>query len=149
MEVNSHERELLVEETDALLETVREPQRARYAALRAALDANPLADASVTALEDLLTLELRTGRVRKIHGPMAEATFQRLYAKTPAGAALQHSTKQVNSALAAMEGQTLERIAFSPKGPGVFGLDIETSEYRVHLEIREEGIWVREVGVDV
>jgi hypothetical protein len=149
MEINSHERALLVEETDALIETVREPQRARFVELRTALGVNPITETSVPVLEDLLKLELRTGRVRKIHGPMAEATFQRLYAKTPSGASLQNSTKQVNTALAALEGQTLEHIEFAPKGPGVFALELETSEYRVHLEIREEGIWVKEVGVDL
>jgi len=149
MEINALERELLLEETDALIESVREPRRARYRELRKALASNPLADESVGALEDLLSLELRSGRVRKIHGPMAETTFLRLYQKTPSGSALQDSTAQVNRALAALQGQTLEGIAFAPKGPGVFTLDLETSEYRVHLEIREDGIWVKEVGLDL
>lgn len=149
MELNSNERALLIEETDALIDQVREPQRARYVQLREALDNNPLAEENVPALENLLALELRTGRARKIHGPMVESTFLRLYQKTPTGSELQKSTAQVNDALAALEGQMLERIAFAPKGPGVFTLDLETGEYRVHLEIREQGIWVKEVGLDL
>ncbi len=149
MEINSHERELLLEETNALIETVREPQRARYADLRDALETNSVADENVGALENLLALELRTGRARKIHGPMVESTFLRLYQKTPTGSELQESTTQVNNALAALQGQTLEHIAFAPKGPGRFTLDLETTEYRVHLEIREEGIWLKEVGLDL
>lgn len=149
MEINALERELLVEETEALITSVREPQRTKYVGLREALEVNPLADGSVGALEDLLALELRSGRVRKVHGPMAESTFLRLYQRTPTGAALQDSTATVNRALAALEGQTLERIAFAPKGPGVFSLEMDTGEYRVHLEIREEGIWVKEVGLEM
>lgn len=149
MEINNHERELLLEETDALIEQVREPQRARYLELREALETDAVAEDAIGTLENLLALELRTGRVRKIHGPMAESTFLRLYQKTPTGSALQQSTTQVNRALDALQGQTLEHIAFAPKGPGVFTLDLETTEYRVHLEIREEGIWVKEVGLDL
>lgn len=149
MEINSHERELLLEETDALIETTREPQRARYVELRAAIEKNIVADENVNALENLLALELRTGRARKIHGPMAESTLLRLYQKTPTGAELQNNTSQVNRALAALQGQTLEQIEFAPKGPGVFTLALETDEYRVHLEIRPEGIWVKEVGLDL
>ncbi len=149
MEINSLERELLLEETDALIETTREPQRGRYVELRDAIEKNSVADENVNALENLLTLELRTGRARKIHGPMAESTLLRLFQKTPTGAELQKNTSQVNRALAAMQGQTLEHIAFAPKGPGVFTLELETDEYRMHLEIRSEGIWVREVGVDL
>ena len=149
MEINSHERELLLEETDALIETTREPQRGRYVELRDAIEKNSVADENVNALENLLTLELRTGRARKIHGPMAESTLLRLFQKTPTGAELQNNTTQVNRALAAMHGQTLQHIAFAPKGPGIFTLELETDEYRVHLEIRPEGIWVREVGLDL
>src|SRR5581483_8419872 len=149
MELNASERELLLEETQALIEQVREPQRAQYVELREALKTDALGEASVGALENLLALELRTGRVRKIHGPMAESAFMRLYQKTPTGSALGKSTAQVNQALTALKGQTLEHIAFAPKSPGVFTLDLETEEYRVHLEIREEGVWLREVGVDL
>ena len=149
MEINAVERELLVEETDALIEQVREPQRTRYVELREALNGNAVPEDSVGALENLLALELRTGRARKIHGPMAETALLRLFGRTPTGAGLQKSTATVNSALAALEGQTIEQIAFAPKGHGVFTLDLETSEYRVHLEIREEGIWVKEVGLDL
>lgn len=149
MEINALERELLLEETDALIGQVREPQRARYVELREALAGEALEESAVGALENLLALELRTGRARKIHGPMAESTLLRLYQKTPTGSELQKSTANVNKALAALEGQSLEHIAFAPKGPGVFTLDLETSEYRVHLEIREEGIWVKEVGLDL
>ena len=149
MEINRLERELLLEETDALIGQVREPQRARYVELRKALAGEALEESAVGALENLLALELRTGRARKIHGPMAESTLLRLYQKTPTGSELQKSTATVNKALAALEGQTLEQIAFAPKGPGVYTLDVETAEYRVHLEIREEGIWVKEVGLDL
>lgn len=145
IEINSRERELLLEETNALIEQVREPQRARYVQLRDALETNTLDDDSAHTLEKLLALELQTGRVRKIHGPMVESTFLRLYQKTPTGAELQKSTNQVNAALAALQGQTIESFSFTPKGPGVFALALETDEYSVQLEIHPEGILVKQV----
>ncbi len=150
MNLTSNERELLSQEVQALLEQVREPkQRARYTELQTALQGEIVPESAVGALETLVALGLRTGRVRKLHGPMAESAFLHLYQKMPTGAALAQSTAQVNRALETLQGQTLERIAFAPKGPGVFTLDLETEEYRVHLEIREEGVWLREVGLDL
>lgn len=150
MEFSNDERELLLEETQALIGQVHEPaRRAKYEQLHSALETEQLAEPALAALESVLALGLRTGRVRKIHGPMAESTFLRLYQKTPTGSALIQSTAQVNRALTALEGQTLEKISFAPKGPGVFTLDLDTAEYRLHLEIREEGIWLKEVGVDL
>src|SRR5262245_54609346 len=126
MNINSHERELLLEEASALIETTREPQRAQYVELRHALERNAVPEEHTSALENLLTLELRTGRARKIHGPMAESSLLRLYQKTPTGSELEKSTSQVNGALTALQGQTLEHLAFAPKGPGVFTLELET-----------------------
>ncbi len=149
MELNKNERELLAEEAEALIEQVREPQRGKYVALREALKQSPFPDELAPTLESLLTLELRTGRARKMHGPMAESALVRLYGRTPTGTELSKNAGQVNKALAALEGQTIEQIAFTPKGPGAYSLELETSEYRVQLEIREEGIWVKEVGLDL
>ncbi len=150
MEISLNDRELLTQETEALLGQVHDPhKRAQYTALHDALQTGDVSDASLGALESLLTLGLRTGRVRKIHGPQAESAFLRLYQKLPIGSALTQSTNQVNRALAALEGQTLEKISFAPKGPGIFTLALDTEEYRVNLEIREEGVWLKEVGLDL
>ena len=115
MEINAVERELLAEETDALIAQVREPQRARYVELREALNGSAVPEDSVGALENLLALELRTGRARKIHGPMAETALLRLFGRTPTGAGLQKSTATVNNALAALEGH-----------PGIEAIDHRT-----------------------
>ena len=44
IEINSRERELLLEETNALIEQVREPQRSRYVQLRDALERRHILD---------------------------------------------------------------------------------------------------------
>lgn len=149
MNLNTQERELLLEETDAVIDQSREPQRGRYVALREAIAANAVGDEAVGTLESLLALELNTGRARKIHGPMAESALLRLYGRTPTGNALQENSRQVNTALNALQGQMLEGVKFAPKGPGSYTLDIETEEYQVHLEIRPEGIWVKQIELDL
>lgn len=99
------------------------------------------------ALERLLELTLRTGRVRRLHGPLAEAAAIRLYQATPAGRAVGAALAEVNAALAAVSGRPLERLAFSPKGPGVYALAVETPGASLTLEIGPEGVGVRELSV--
>jgi hypothetical protein len=54
---------------------------------------------------------------------------------------------EVNAALAALRGRPLEGIAFAAKGPGAYGLAIQTEGAQLSLEIGPEGIAVRDVSV--
>ena len=141
-------REALAVEAAALSEAVIDPETsAGYADLSRALATGEVADPLLPPLERLLELTLRTGRVRRLHGPHAEATAVRLYQTTPAGRELGGILSEVNAALAALRGRPLEGIAFAAKGPGAYGLAIQTEGAQLSLEIGPEGIAVRDVSV--
>jgi hypothetical protein len=141
-------REALAVEAAALSEAVSDPEtRAGYADLSRALVDGEVRDPLLPPLERLLELTLRTGRVRRLHGPHAEAAAVRLYQATPAGRALGSSLSEVNDALAALQGRALDGVSFTSKGPGAYGLAIRTGDAQISLEITPEGIAVRELSV--
>jgi hypothetical protein len=141
-------REALALEAAALRDAVGDPgAQAGYDALARALADGAVADDLEPPLERLLELTLRTGRVRRLHGPHAEAAAIRLYQATPAGRALGAALAEVNAALAAVRGRPIERLAFNAKGPGVYGLALDTAGATLTLEIGPEGVAVRELSV--
>ena len=146
--VEESAREPLAGEAAALSEAVADPvARAGYASLSRALVLGEIDDPLLPPLERLLELTLRTGRVRRLHGPHAEAAAVRLYHTTSAGRALGTVLAEVNAALAALRGRSLEGITFASKGPGAYGLVIQTADAQLSLEIGPEGVAVRDVTV--
>jgi len=141
-------REALALEAAALRDAVTDPAvRAGYDELARALADGAVAENLEAPLERLLELTLRTGRVRRLHGPHAEAAAIRLYQATPAGRGVGAGLAEINAALAALEGRPIEHVAFSAKGPGVYGLTLDTPGARLALEIGPEGVSVRELSV--
>ncbi len=141
-------REALALEAAALRDAVRDPEaRAGYDELARALADGAVAERLEPPLEELLELTLRTGRVRRLHGPHAEAAAIRLYQATPAGRTVGAAVAEVNGALAAMRGRSLERLAWSASAPGVYVLALDTPGARLTLEIGPDGVAVRELGV--
>ena len=141
-------REALALEAVALRDAVSDPAvRAGYEALARALADGAVDDGLQPPLERLLELTLRTGRVRRLHGPHAEAGAIRLYQTTPAGRTVGAGLGEINAALAALKGRPIERIAFNAKGPGTYGLTLDTPGAKLTLEIGPEGVAVRELSV--
>lgn len=141
-------REALALEAAALRDAVSDPDvRAGYDALARALVDGAVDDGLEPPLERLLELTLRTGRVRRLHGPHAEAAAIRLYQATPAGRTVGAGLGEINAALAALEGRPIERVAFNAKGPGTYGLTLDTPGATLTLEIGPEGVAVRELSV--
>jgi hypothetical protein len=141
-------REALALEAAALRDAVGDPAaRAGYDELARALAEGAVAERLQPPLERLLELTLRTGRVRRLHGPHAEAAAIRLYQATPAGRAVGAGLAEVNAALGALRGRTLERLVFSARAPGTYMLALDTPGARLALEIGPDGVGVRELGV--
>src|ERR1041384_1730749 len=102
-------REALAVEAAALSDALSDPvSRASYGDLSRALGSGEVDEALLPPLEQLLELTLRTGRVRKLHGPMAEAAAVRVYQATPGGRAIGKALAEVNAALGALQGRALD-----------------------------------------
>ncbi len=140
----------LIEETRALLGRLQDPEsQAQYTALLSAIEAGDIPDSLMEALGRLLELGLQTGRFHRVHGPYVEAALAQLYHQTPRGAAIVQATREANRALELLRGHTIEAITFTPRGPGHYRLVIETDQCRLTLETSQEGIWVKDIGIEV
>ncbi len=146
--VDENAREPLLLETAALREALTDPAaRAGYDELSRAVAAGEVPDGLTAPLERVLEIGLRTGRVRRLHGPHAEAALVRVFHSTPKGQALGASVGEVNTALAALSGQPLERLSVAVKGPGAYALTVETGAAALTLELGPEGVAVKDVSV--
>ena len=146
--VETDARDVLAAEAAALRETITDPDaRDGYLALAAAVAGGEVEDELVPALERLLDLGLRTGRVRRVHGPHAESALARVFNGTPAGLSLAATLAEVNGALGALRGQPLDRLTFAARGPGSYTLSIETPVAGLTLDIGPGGVAVKDVSV--
>lgn len=142
------QREVLLEELDGLVATLRDPgHRALYEELALAVDTGTVVEELVGRLEGFLEMTLQTGRIRKVHGAESEQALLRLFHKTPQGSAARRATEAVNQALANLPGQTLEGMVFSVQGPGVFRLGLRTDRCSLTLEIDRHGVTVESLEI--
>jgi hypothetical protein len=164
LELDEEQRAAALEEIAALAASLSDAAaRARWEELARAVSAGAGAGADgggeagppaltgeqVSRLESVLALTLETGRARRVQGPEAEQALLRLYRKTPGGAAVERLTREANQALAALAGQRVSRLAFSPQAPGTFKLEISTDACQLVVEVGRRGITVDSVGVDL
>lgn len=141
------EQTVLAIEVAAFAESLREPTtRARYAELLAAVQAGTVPGALVGALEAFLELVLPTPRIRREHGPEGSHALSALFGRTPHGAALKEAAAEVNTALSAFRGQTLEAISFSPT-PAGHNLVVETTGGRLAIVIDRAGVRVERLDI--
>ncbi|MGH7629471.1 MAG: hypothetical protein ACREOF_08765 [Gemmatimonadales bacterium] len=146
--IEAEAREVLAAEAAALRDTITDPEvRDGYLALAAAVADGEVEDQLVPSLERLLDLGLRTGRVRRVHGPHAESAVAQVFHATPAGQTLAGALAEVNRALGALRGHPLDRLMFAARGPGSYTLSIETPVAGLTLEIGPGGVAVRDLSV--
>ncbi len=151
LELDEAQRTAVLEEIAALAASLSDAAaRARWEELARAISAaTELGEDLVSRLESVLALTLETGRARRVQGPEAEQALLRLYRKTPGGAAVERLTREANQALAALAGQRLSRLSFTPQAPGTFKLEIATDACQLVVEVGRRGVTVDSVGVDL
>ena len=134
-------------EAQAVLAMVQdEGRRARLADVVAAVDEGEVAGADADALGELLELGLQTGRIRSLYGPDGEQATLGLFRRLPIGRELGRSTRDLNEALEALAGRTIERISVSAVGPGEYGVTISTEDYELVLRLGSAGARLATIG---
>jgi hypothetical protein len=123
-----------------------EGRRLRLADLVAALDEGEVGENDTGPLSELLELGLTSGRIRSVYGPEGEQAVLALYRRLPAGRELTQSTRDLNAALAALEGRSLERISVNAVGPGEYGVTISTPDFEVVLRLGKAGARLATIG---
>jgi hypothetical protein len=147
VKVTGEAAEVARAEAQAVLAMVQDDEkRGRLADLVAAIDDGALEDDDADALAELLELGLQTGRVRAVYGPEGEQATLALFRRLPLGRELTESTRDLNAALVALEGKTLERISVTAVGPGEYGVTISTDDYEIVLRLGRAGARLATIG---
>jgi hypothetical protein len=134
-------------EAQAVLSMVQdETRRGRLADVVAALEDGQVSGAEADALAELLELGLQSGRVRSLYGPGGEQAALALYRRLPPGRELVESASELNDALAALAGRTIERLSVTAVGPGEYGVTISTDDYELVLRLGRAGARLATIG---
>ena len=145
--VSGEAAEVARAETQAVLSMVQdETRRGRLADLVAALEEGQVEAADADALAELLELGLQSGRVRALYGPEGEQATLALYRRLPPGRELLESASELNDALAALAGRTIERLSVTAVGPGEYGVTISTDDYELVLRLGRAGARLATIG---
>jgi hypothetical protein len=121
-------------------------RRARLAELVAALEDGEISDSDGNALAEVLELGLQTGRIRALYGPEGEQAVLALYRRLPPGRDLTQSTRDLNKALTALQGRTVERVSVNAVGPGEYGVTLSTTDFEVVIRLGKAGARLATIG---
>jgi hypothetical protein len=134
-------------EAQAVLAMVQdEGRRARLADVVAAVDEGRVGEGDADALAELLELGLQTGRIRALYGPEGEQAALGLYRRLPAGRELAQTARDLNEALEALEGRTIERVSVNAVGPGEYGVTVSTPDFELVLRLGKAGARLATIG---
>jgi hypothetical protein len=146
--VRGEAAEVALGEAQAVLALVHDDERrGRLADLVAAVQEGELGDEEAQALEELIELGLTSGRIRGVYGPEGEQAALKTYRRLPGGRALADSARGVTEALAALEGQVLERVSVQSLGPGAFVVTLAAGALELSIRLDRSGARVHSVGV--
>jgi hypothetical protein len=146
--VKAEEREVALGEVQAVLAAARdEGYRARLAAVVTSVEQGELAAEEATELEQVLELGLQAGRIRAVYGAGGEQAALRLFRRLPAGAGLAETARSVSSALATLNGKSLESFRIEVIGPGMYRLALVAGGAEVAIRLDRSGAQLASIGV--
>lgn len=145
--LDSEERELVQQELGALLPALAGERLRRYEQLGEAVQSGSIPSQAIPLLESLLELALQTARARRLYRAEGERILTHLFRRTPRGRELAEHLEQVNSALVALGGHTLNRARVGMRTLGHFTLTIETQAATITLAVRPDSVNVESVSV--
>lgn len=145
--LDPEEAELVAAELAALLPALSGERRERYLEFGEAVTAGRLPTEMVPILESLLELALQTARARRLYRAEGERILTDLFRRTPRGRELAGHLDEVNKALRALAGHTVERVGVGMRTLGHFTVTIQTSAATITLAVRSQGVTVDSVAV--
>ncbi|AMV41030.1 hypothetical protein [Planctomyces sp. SH-PL62] len=150
MHLEPEDQEYLRAELLAFLDRLGDPEARRpYDPLPAAVEAAEVPDDLLEPLGRVLDLSLSSGRLRRLHGPAAEMSANRLFRRTPQGRAIRETLDEANLALTGLRGQSIRSIDFAPRSPGTLTLSIETDRCRARFVVDAAGVRCQGVELDL
>jgi hypothetical protein len=147
LELNDDEQELIELELASLLPALEGSRRERYQALAGAVAQGTVPPELVPQLESLLELVLQTARARKLYRAEGERILTALLRRTPRGRELSSHLNEVNTALNAIAGHTLNGVRVGMRTLGHFTVTLQTDAATLTLAVRPDSLNVESVAV--
>ena len=146
--VKADEREVALGEVQAVLAAARdEGYRDRLDALATSVAEGELAPEEASELERVLELGLQAGRIRAVYGPGGEQAALRLFRRLPAGAGLAETARSVSTALATLNGRSLDSFRIEVIGPGMYRIALVAGGAEVAVRLDRSGVQLASIGV--
>jgi hypothetical protein len=111
-----------------------------YTELLAAAETGTIDADQVAALEQVCALALQTGQARRIGLAEVETLVAAVYRRTPAGRARLAEVKDINTALARLQGQQLRNVRVASPRPGRHTLTLGVPGFEITLAITPDGL---------
>ena len=135
LHLDEAERDVLRAAAASLARAVPRPEHARLAEAAAR---GEIPDDLLAPLEAMLDVLLQPDRAARTGGPMAEQVLRGIFRRTPRGARIAATAREVSQALLALRGQTIENLRVE-SAPGQHTLLIETDRCSVVLRLEPSG----------
>jgi hypothetical protein len=146
--LESLQRDLLLPELDSFLAAAPDTAgRQAYVELRDAVRTLRVPPDLAERLAVVVELLLTSGKVRRAYGPAADLSLWGLFQKTPRGAAVRESLANLNTALKAFEGQTLEFVSVASRAPGAYSITLRSTALLVVVRFDSAGARVETIEV--
>ncbi len=140
-------QEVVLAEAQAVLAMARDDElRDRLASLVSQAEEGEVADDEAELIEQVLELGLQAGRIRAHYGPGGEQAAVTTLRRLPRGRARTESAREVSSALAALQGTTLERVSITAVGPGSYTLAIHAGGLEASIRLDGGGARLVSIG---
>jgi hypothetical protein len=149
MKLTEKEQGLLRDEVQVLQAAADPALKDRYAAVSAAVNEAEVPERHLGLFSQVLEFLLDSGRVIDRYGAEGEQALLRLYQKTPRGQELARGVAELNRALQVLQGQAIEEVTFTARGPGRYRLGIGTDRCEIAVGIDKRGLAIEglEVGI--
>lgn len=147
IELSDDEQELVTLELATMLPALSGERRQRYEALRAAVDTGVVPGELSPVLASLVELTLQTARARQLYRAEGEKILTSLFRRTPRGRELAAQLSDVNTALKALHGHSVESMSVRMRTIGHFTVTVGTEAVTLTLAVRPDSVNVESVAV--
>jgi len=148
MRLGEADREIVVSEALALADELPTGEsRQELQELAWAAEQGEVPGALAGRLGEVASVALETGRARAVHGPTGVRALTGVWRETPQGRAVLEQVEELNAALRAVRGLSVESFRVSVTAPGSYAVSISAGPYELRVALDRAGATLRSVNV--
>lgn len=147
LDLDVDEASIVAAEAAAAAQVLPEPLRSQAHALAEAATSGTVPADLVDTLEYVAITSLTGGRARRRYTAEGEKHLDRVLARTPGGRARADALREVNTAIGALSGRSLQGVRVATRVPGSHTVTIDTDGITLTLGLSAAGVTVESVAL--